>query len=88
MLVPGFIDTHALCLDDHIGTLQAGKEADIAVIDLHSTPLIDARMKHCDSVEEALFIQMSMADDRAIKAVYVNGRLAHERDAAPTAPVD
>lgn len=82
-----YLATHgaarALYLDEHIGTLEVGKEADIVVLDLRSTPLIDFRMKHCDSIEEALFIQMTMADDRAVKAVYVGGRLAHERDAAP-----
>lgn len=85
-----YLATHgaarALYLDEHIGTLEAGKEADIVVLDLRSTPLIDFRMKHCDSIEEALFIQMTMADDRAVKAVYVDGRLTHERDAAPSLP--
>ncbi len=80
-----YLATHgaarSLYLDEHVGTLQAGKEADIVVLDLHSTPLIDFRMRHCDSVEEALFVQMTMADDRAIKAVYVNGKRTHERGA-------
>lgn len=81
-----YLATHgaarALYLDERIGTLQVGKEADIVVLDLHSTPLINFRMKYCDSIDEALFIQMTMADDRAVKAVYVNGQLTHERDAA------
>ena len=36
-------------------------------------------MRHCKDLEEALFIQMTMADDRAIEATYVSGRLAYER---------
>lgn len=48
-------------------------------MDLKSTPLIDFRMSHCKDIEEALFVQMTLADDRAIHATYVNGRLAHER---------
>jgi guanine deaminase len=36
-------------------------------------------MRHCDSLEEALFIQMTLGDDRAIEATYVAGRLASRR---------
>jgi guanine deaminase len=54
-------------------------EADFIVMDLKSTPLIEFRMRHCDSLEEALFIQMTLGDDRAIEATYVAGRLASRR---------
>src|SRR5690606_6289582 len=70
----------ALYLDDKIGSIQAGLEADLLVLDLKSTPLIDFRMRHCRDIHEALFVQMTMADDRATKAVYVQGRLAYSRD--------
>jgi guanine deaminase len=49
------------------------------VLDLKSTPLIEFRMRHCSSLEEALFVQMTLADDRAIESVYVAGELAHQR---------
>jgi len=70
---------HALYLDDKIGSVGVGMEADLVVLDLKSTPLIDYRMRHCGSLEEALSIQMTMADDRAVLATYVAGRLAHSR---------
>jgi guanine deaminase len=50
------------------------------VIDLRSTPLIDYRMREVDSLDEALGVQLALADDRAVRATYVAGRLAHDRD--------
>jgi guanine deaminase len=64
----------ALYLQDRIGSLAPGMEADCIVMDLQSTPLIAARMQRCESLEEALFVQMTLADDRAIAARVVNGR--------------
>jgi guanine deaminase len=64
----------ALYLEDKIGSLEAGLEADLVVLDMKSTPLIDFRMRHCESIEEALFVQMTMADASAIRACIVGGR--------------
>ncbi len=72
----------ALYLDDKIGSIAPGMEADVIVIDMKSTPIIDYRMKHCQDFEEALFIQMTMGDDRAIKATYIAGECKYDRDAA------
>jgi guanine deaminase len=63
----------ALYLDDKIGSIAVGMEADLAVLNLKSTPLIDFRMRHCASLEDALFVQLTMADDRAVLAVYIGG---------------
>jgi guanine deaminase len=65
----------ALYLEDKIGSLAAGMEADVIVMNLKSTPLIEFRMKRCASLEEALFVQMTMGDERAIAERYVAGRL-------------
>ena len=72
----------ALHLDDCIGQLAPGMEADMVVLDLKSTPLIRFRMQHCRSLEEALFIQVIMGDDRATYAVYIAGQLAYQRSQA------
>jgi guanine deaminase len=69
----------ALYLEDRIGSLSPGMEADLLVLDLESTPLIEFRMRSCESIEEALFIQMMLGDDRAVESTYVAGTLAHRR---------
>jgi guanine deaminase len=68
----------ALYLDDRIGSIAPGYEADLVVLNLRSTPLIEHRMKYCDSVEEILQVQLALADDRAVRATYVAGRLLHD----------
>lgn len=68
----------ALYLEDKIGSIEPGMDADLLVLNLKSTPLIDFRMKHCNTLEEALFVQMIMGDDRATEAVYVAGQLAYQ----------
>ena len=69
----------SLHLEDKIGSIAPGMEADLVVLDLKSTPLIEFRMKYCHSIDEVLAVQMTMADDRATRAVYVGGKLAFER---------
>jgi guanine deaminase len=70
---------HALGLEDSIGTLVPGHEADVMVLDLAATPLIEYRMRHARGVEEMLGVLMALGDDRCIRATYVAGRLAHQR---------
>jgi guanine deaminase len=70
----------ALLLDDRIGNLEPGKDADFIVVDLHSTPLIEYRMKTVDSLMDKLFVMMMMADDRAIKETYVYGNQVYSRN--------
>ncbi|WP_261405902.1 hypothetical protein [Chenggangzhangella methanolivorans] len=67
-------------MEGKVGNLAAGHEADVMVIDLNSTPLIRRRMREVDSLFEALFVQMILADDRAIRATYVAGKKLHDRD--------
>lgn len=69
----------SLHLADKIGSIAPGMEADLVVLDLKSTPLIAFRMKFCESIDDVLAVQMTMADDRATMAVYVGGKLAFER---------
>lgn len=64
---------NSLYLDDKIGSIAPGMEADLVVLDLKSTPLMDFRMSYCKDIHEVLFILMTLGDDRATKAVYVAG---------------
>lgn len=64
----------ALRIGDKIGNLAAGREADIVVINLASTPVIEQRVKRADDFWEVIFPTIMLGDDRAIEAVYVNGQ--------------
>ncbi|GAB6966269.1 guanine deaminase [Komagataeibacter kakiaceti JCM 25156] len=70
---------HALHLDDRIGTVAAGMDADLCILDPRATPLQALRAEMCDSTADLLFTLMMLGDDRSIRATYVNGRLAHKR---------
>jgi guanine deaminase len=70
-------------LDDRVGNLAAGYDADLVVLDLHSQPLIAARMAQVEDIWGALFLQMILADDRAVQATYVAGRKAYARPPLP-----
>jgi guanine deaminase len=70
----------ALGLADRIGSLRAGGEADLVVLDPRATPLLAMRSDRARSVEEVLAVLMTLGDDRAVRATYVAGRLAHVRD--------
>jgi guanine deaminase len=72
---------HALDVDDRIGSVAPGMEADLVVLDMASTPLIEMRMSYANDIEEALGVQMALGDDRAVRATYVAGRRAYDRDA-------
>ena len=69
----------ALRLDDRIGRLAAGMEADLVVLDLASTPAIAQRSARADDIWEAVFPTIMMGDDRAIRATYVAGREVPKR---------
>ena len=75
----------ALDLDVHIGNLVPGAEADLVVLDCASTPFIAQRMAHARDIDELLFVQMTLGDDRAIRQTWVAGRKVHDRDAADAA---
>jgi len=65
----------AIRMEDRIGNLGAGMEADIVVLDLASTPAIAQRSARASDIWEAVFPTIMMGDDRAVAATYVAGRL-------------
>ena len=71
----------ALDCDLHVGNLVPDAEADLVVMDCASTPFIAQRMARVRDIEEALFVQMALGDDRAIRQTWVAGRKVHDRDA-------
>ncbi|MBW4709978.1 guanine deaminase [Roseobacter sp. YSTF-M11] len=62
-----------LGLSDKIGTLDAGTEADIVVLDAWATPAMQLRMDRAETLDEELFVLQIMGDDRAIAQTYVAG---------------
>ncbi|AJE46243.1 guanine deaminase [Celeribacter indicus] len=63
----------ALRLEDRIGSLAPGMEADFTVLDLASTPAIAQRAIRAETIWEELFPTIMMGDDRAILATCVAG---------------
>lgn len=71
----------ALGLDDRIGTIAPGHEADFVVLDPNATPLLTLRNARARSEQDQLFALMMLGDDRAVRATYVAGKMAWQRDA-------
>ncbi len=72
-------NARALQLDDRIGTLEAGREADIVVLDARATPAMAHRAERVETLEEELFLLMTLGDDRAVRATYIAGQKAYDR---------
>ncbi len=70
----------AMYIEDKVGSISTGMEADVVVLDMKSTPIIKYRMESAKDIHEALFIQMTMGDDRAVQATYIAGELKYSRD--------
>ncbi|GAA6195539.1 guanine deaminase [Pseudophaeobacter arcticus] len=63
----------ALRMEDKIGNIAPGLEADLVVLDLASTPAIAQRSARAGDLWEAVFPTLMMGDDRAIAEVWING---------------
>ena len=64
----------ALGLAGEIGTLATGSWADLVVLDSAATPAMAHRMATAGQLEDELFVLMTLGDDRAVAATYVQGR--------------
>lgn len=71
----------ALRLDDKVGNLAVGSEADFVILDKQATPLLSKRLERAKDIKDILFALMILADDRAIQATYAMGQCVHQRDA-------
>ena len=69
----------AMRLDDKIGTLATGKEADLVVLDLASTDAIRQRSERANDIWESVFPTIMMGDDRAIHDVIIAGQSRNAR---------
>jgi guanine deaminase len=71
----------ALGVDDRVGAIEPGMEADLVVLDLAATPMLAQRVERAATIDEALFALMMLGDDRAVRTTFVGGREAHVRPA-------
>jgi len=73
----------ALGLADEIGSLEAGRFADVCVWDAAAGSVATRRAAVARSLHERLFAWMTLADDRNLVAAYVAGKPRYRRAADP-----
>ncbi|MDW5312766.1 guanine deaminase [Rhizobium sp. PL01] len=69
-------NARALSLEDRIGTLEPGTDADFIVLNMASTPAMALKAEMVTSLSDELFLLQTMGDDRAIVETYVAGEAA------------
>lgn len=67
-------NARALGLQDKIGSLHKGADADIVVLNARAKPAMDLRMDVAETLEQELFILQTMGDDRCVQQVYIAGK--------------
>jgi guanine deaminase len=71
----------ALGLEGRIGSLEAGADADIVVLDSSAKSAMEYRMRTARSLADELFILQTMGDDRCVAEVYVAGQAMKTKSA-------
>ena len=66
-------NARALSLADRVGSLEAGMDADIVVLDSRATPAMSVRMDRVDTLANELFLLQTCGDDRTVVETYVAG---------------
>ncbi len=69
----------ALKLDSFIGNLEVGKEADFIVINPARHRFIAERLEGARTIEEELFVYMTLGDERLIERTYLMGHLHYNQ---------
>lgn len=68
-----------LGLENRIGSLAKGYDADFVVLDTHATALLKYRSARVRNLHEKLFTLIMLGDDRVIQATYVAGVALYQR---------
>lgn len=69
-------NAEALSLEDKIGTLDVGSDADLVVLNASAVPAMALKMEVVSTLAEELFLMQTMGDDRTIAETYVAGEPA------------
>jgi guanine deaminase len=66
-------NARAMSLDDRIGRISAGFDADLVVLNAKSTPEMAVRMERVESLANELFLLQTCGDDRSVVETYIAG---------------
>ena len=72
----------AMGFADRIGGFFVGAECDAVALDARATPAMARRMETVATLEQELFVLMTMGDDRAVAESFVMGRASKPRGRA------
>ncbi len=70
----------ALHLEHTIGSVAAGYEADLAVLDMRPSAFAEWRLQYTDDLPSRLFVLATLGLNNLNKATYVAGRKVYDRD--------
>ena len=70
---------HALDLQDKLGNFNQGKEADFVVLDLSVNALQKLRLQQCNSIQDKLFVLLTLGDTNNVFATYVYAQKVYQR---------
>ncbi len=73
----------ALTLEDRVGDLAPGLDADVVVLDLAATPLLAERTNRVEDVSDMLAVLATLGDDRSVRVTYAAGMPVWSRQESP-----
>ena len=69
----------ALGVEDKVGSIEVGKDADLVILDPQSSAMLRYRVDQAKSTEEVVFAMFMLGDERTIAHTVVAGEVAHSQ---------